>query len=331
MPKCDNCDKIITKKSPILECNMCSKIIHANQACSNLSSKQLSALRNADNLGWSCEECRKESPRRKSFTILEEEEEDEDETAVCQDSESGSNSIKKFLSDISREVKKAVKKEIAFVNETLSVYCDKMDGIIKTLEMYSSKIKELENKNTYLTNQNKHLEIKVDAMEQYVATIEQSQLNNIVEIAGVPETKQGTQQDIALKLAAKLNMESKHITLVKRLKGRHGKEGVIQISLNQEDQVEQWIRAARKEKITAEDVASYAEPVTDSKVVVRRALSSANKTLLWQTKLKLKETYKYIWFQGGRVLVRKQDNDKPIVIRSKADIEKIGSKDNTFR
>lgn len=49
-------------------------MIHGNKECSNLSSKQLSALHNAENLGWTSEDCHKESPRRKLFAILVEEE-----------------------------------------------------------------------------------------------------------------------------------------------------------------------------------------------------------------------------------------------------------------
>ncbi|CAG5016864.1 unnamed protein product [Parnassius apollo] len=156
MPKCDNCDKLIAKKSAILECNTCSKTVHATQACTSLTSKQLAALRNTENLEWTCEVCCRETPRQRSFVIQEEEEEDDEELLLTQGADSGSNAMKKLLSDISIEVKKAVKKEIGSVNEALSSCCQKMDGIMDTLVTISGKIKELGNKNTYLTNQNKH-------------------------------------------------------------------------------------------------------------------------------------------------------------------------------
>ncbi|CAG4942954.1 unnamed protein product [Parnassius apollo] len=129
---------------------------------------QLAALRNrraTENLEWTCEVCCRETPRQRSFVIQEEEEEDDEELLLTQGTDSGSNAMKKLLSDISFEVKKAVKKEIGSVNEALSSCCQKMDGIMDTLVTISGKIKELENKNTYLTNQNKHLELKIDAME----------------------------------------------------------------------------------------------------------------------------------------------------------------------
>lgn len=332
MPKCDNCDKTIPKRSPMLECNKCSKLVHANQVCTGLSAKQLSALRNTENLEWTCEECRKESPRRKSFITQEEEEEEDEATVKYQEGDNDSIALKKLISDISSEVKKAVKKEISSVNEAINHCCKKMDDMMETIEVFNGRIKELEKKNTYLINQNKHLELKVDAMEQYIGLIEQKQLNNVLEIAGVPESKSDNPENICFKIAAKINTDVKNINVAKRLRGKNGQEGVIQVILHQEEQVDQWIRAARKESIKVEDIASIPDPAAaKSKVILRRALSSANKTLLWQAKLKLKDTHKYIWFQGGRILVRKNDNDKPIVIKNFNDIEKITTQKNSSR
>ncbi|CAG5026850.1 unnamed protein product [Parnassius apollo] len=125
MPKCDNCDKLIAKKSAILECNTCSKTVRATQFYTSLTSKQLAALRNTENLEWTCEVCRRETPIQRSFIIQEEEEEDDEYLLLTQGTDSRSNVMKKLLSDISFEVKKAVKKEIGSVNEALSSCCQK--------------------------------------------------------------------------------------------------------------------------------------------------------------------------------------------------------------
>ncbi|CAG4935185.1 unnamed protein product [Parnassius apollo] len=149
MPKCDNCDKQIAKKSAM--CNKCSKTVHATHACTGLTPKQLATQQQE----WTCEDCRRETPRQKSFVIQEEEDEDEEELVITQSTESGSRAMKKLLSDISFEVKKRVKKEIGSVNEALSSCCQKLDGIMDTLAIITGKIKELENKNKYLLNEPK--------------------------------------------------------------------------------------------------------------------------------------------------------------------------------
>ncbi|KOB64369.1 Uncharacterized protein OBRU01_24432, partial [Operophtera brumata] len=73
MTKRDNCNKGMTKKSVGLECINCGKVVHASQACSGLTGKQLSALRNADTLDWTCHECRINSPKLKSSFITPDE------------------------------------------------------------------------------------------------------------------------------------------------------------------------------------------------------------------------------------------------------------------
>ncbi|CAK1595326.1 unnamed protein product [Parnassius mnemosyne] len=233
--------------------------------------------------------------------------------------------MSKLLSDISTEVKKAVKKELASVNESLSSWCIKMNTINATLDTLTEKVKDLEKKNMYLTNQNTHLELKVNAMEQQIRNMDQKLLDNVLEISGIPEGKNENLEELSSKLASKLNIEKRQVSMVKRLKGRDGKEGVIQLVLQQEEQVNQWIRAARRETIAMEDIIpNVTNPdVAEIRVILRRALTKANKTLLWQAKQTLKEAYKYIWFQGGRILARKNDNDKPIIIRSSCDIDKM--------
>ncbi|CAK1577889.1 unnamed protein product [Parnassius mnemosyne] len=74
MNKCDCCEKLITKRRPGLECSKCEKIVHASQACTNLSTKQIAALRNADSLEWTCKECQRYTSIRRSYIIPEEEE-----------------------------------------------------------------------------------------------------------------------------------------------------------------------------------------------------------------------------------------------------------------
>ncbi|KOB65738.1 Uncharacterized protein OBRU01_20091, partial [Operophtera brumata] len=57
-------------------------VVHASQACSGLTGKQLSALRNADTLDWTCHECRINSPKLKSSFITPDEDDEEDEEEV---------------------------------------------------------------------------------------------------------------------------------------------------------------------------------------------------------------------------------------------------------
>ncbi|CAG4951139.1 unnamed protein product [Parnassius apollo] len=131
--------------------------------------------------------------------------------------------MSKLLRDISLEVKKAVKMELASVNESLSSWCIKVDTINASLAILTEKVKDLEKKNMYLTNQNTHLELKVNAIEQQIRNMEQKQLDNVLEITGIPEDKDENLEKLSSKLASKLNIEKGQVSMVKRLKGRDGK------------------------------------------------------------------------------------------------------------
>lgn len=330
MAKCDTCSKNITKRSPGLECNKCAKIVHANQLCSSLSSKQLSALRNADNLEWTCEECLRDSPRRSSFVIPEED--DEEEVDACGLSQHSMFDMAKLLRNISGEVKKVIQKEMVVINDSVSFCSKKIDDLTDTLVLYGGKIKELETKNIHLTNQNMHLELKMAAIEQHLRDVEQKNLEKFVEVAGVPVATNENLETITNNLVAKMNMERSEVVSVKRIRGRNAQEGFIHVELKDVQHAEQWVRASRNETITVQQITpGVPTDAVASKVWIRRALTKINKTLLWKARQSLQETYKYIWFQDGKILARKGDNEKPVVIRCEEDIIKISSPKNPNR
>lgn len=95
MRRCDNCEKLITKKTPGVECSTCEKLVHLNTVCSGLSTKQREAI-HSSNLQWMCQECEKTVPK------LEEAEEIADSPTLQVD-------VKQLLKDISKEMEKTVR------------------------------------------------------------------------------------------------------------------------------------------------------------------------------------------------------------------------------
>ncbi|CAK1578336.1 unnamed protein product [Parnassius mnemosyne] len=130
----------------------------------------------------------------------------------------------------------------------------------------------------------------MSSLKQYLRNIEQQRLDNVIEVIGIPKAKDENLENISLKLSETLNMDRTQEELV----------------------VEQIIPEAPVE-------------VAKMKVTMRRALTKANKSLLWLAQQKLRPAYKYLWFQDGKVLLRKDDKAKPEVARSEADIEKLSA------
>ncbi|KAL0829214.1 hypothetical protein ABMA28_004045 [Loxostege sticticalis] len=129
--KCDNCNKNITKSKPGLECNRCEKLVHLTNQCTGLTNKQLAALRASENLEWTCQDCQDKTPRRSSIVIPNDDEGDEDYS----ESPTIQIDVKKLLGDISKEVERAIKKEMKDLTQSLQFQSDKMDELIKNIEI----------------------------------------------------------------------------------------------------------------------------------------------------------------------------------------------------
>ncbi|CAK1579248.1 unnamed protein product [Parnassius mnemosyne] len=53
MFKCSQCNKIVTKKSPGIQCDKCSKWTHGE--CAAISEEQLNVLNSTDFVDWKCQ------------------------------------------------------------------------------------------------------------------------------------------------------------------------------------------------------------------------------------------------------------------------------------
>lgn len=105
--------------------------------------------------------------------------------------------------------------------------------------------------------------------------------------------------------------------------------GVIQIELENKEHAENWVRAAKQNPTTiGEILPNESTDANKRSIIIRRALTKYYKSLLWNAKQKLQPTYKYVWFQDGKVLIRKNDKEHPIVIRSEKDLKHLASEIN---
>lgn len=319
--KCDACNKVITKKTPGLECRNCAKVVHASQLCSGLTAKQLSAIRNSDTLDWTCEECRRESPKRKSFVIPEEDGEEE-EVMSSDELIMGNLNYQKFLKEIIAEMKNVLKKELMPLQTQMGFCCEKIDDLSKTVEIQQKRIVELEKKFTHMKNEKSHLELEVGGLRQYVNNVEQQRLENVIEVVGIPKVEGENLSEICAKLAESLKVDEREVSNIKRLAGRNGQYETIHMELKMSESAVMWVRASRNTPLLIERFLKN-PPAPNTKVFTRRALTKTNKSLLWQAQQKLRPAYKHVWFQEGKVLLRKDDNTKVEVVRCEADIEKL--------
>lgn len=326
MMKCDHCNKNITTKSPGVECSKCGKTQHARVSCSGISNKQMLALRANDNLEWTCQECRSESPKRTSIVVPEDDPASEDEDEFHDTTQvSPSINVKKFLQDITNKVQKTVKTELQEIEKSLMYCSEKVDEFVEAMAAFKEKIKDLETKNTAMINKNTHLETKLSAMEQRVCELEQDRLISQLVVIGVPHEENEDLDQVTQAIATKINTNPADVKTTKRLSGRGGKPGLLKIELTGPETRDKWVKLAREKTIIATDIipthsASANDP---KKIYIHEAITDYHQNLLWQAKKDLHDIYKYVWCRNGRILARKMDKGRVSQIKCIADINKL--------
>lgn len=321
--KCDHCNKNITKARPGLECNRCEKLVHLNNQCTGLTNKQLTALRASDNLEWTCQDCQNNTPKRRSIIIPDDDDADEENS----DSPTIQIDVKKLLGDISKEVERAIKKEMKDLTQSLQFQSDKMEELIKNIDTLQKNISTLEKKNTELINRNNNLETRVGALEQRIQNMEQQNLQKYIEIHNLPYSEDENLKDVVCNVALKLSQETNDIKLIKRLPSKSDRPGPVLVELNTEQAQEFWLAASKsiKPKIMVAEICSNSPSTKPNEAIfICEALTPYNKQLLYLAKQELKDTFRYIWVKKGILRVRKEgENQKTTTIRCVDDIKKI--------
>lgn len=305
MVKCSKCSKLVSKKSPGLQCNKCTKWIHG--PCADLSAEQLTVLF-ATESEWKCRSCVGNVKQKRISFIMPEPEEEENTDTDPQPA----TSTKTIMSEIRREVREVVRSELQTV---LQFYSDKIDE-------YETKIKLYENQCTELKNTCKNLALKNDVLEQKVNYIEQNMINNCVEIIGIDEN--ADVQNTVKSISTKIKQNHSDIIKVYRKKASrpsgNNKPSPIIVSLA-EGCRDKWLEAAKATRISSKDLGMQG----DSQVYIRESLTPNNAFLLWKAKMALRNTEicRFVWCKNGIVMARRAEKEKPYAIRSIKDIEKL--------
>ncbi|CAG5024004.1 unnamed protein product [Parnassius apollo] len=128
-------------------------------------------------------------------------------------------------------------------------------------------------------------------------------------------------------------MDANSVKSIKQIEGRKGKDGYLLLELSNETESEKWIQAAKMKMLKIYDILPNAPMIFDEgkdRIMLRRALTKANKIILWNAKKQLGSEYKYIWFKNGNIFAQKGDKDKIITISCIDDIQKL-TKKNTIQ
>lgn len=162
-------------------------------------------------------------------------------------------------------------------------------------------------------------------MEQRINYLEQTQLQNQLEICGVKEEKGENLENIAKLLCLKINQHKDDINKVVRKRSHRQSNkkqdsSIIIVSLR-EGSRDKWIEAAKSTTINTKDLGRE----EDCRVFLRETLTPTTAFLLWKAKTDLKENnnFKYVWCKRGTIMARRSEQEPHQIIRSVKDIERL--------
>ncbi|KAH9631136.1 hypothetical protein HF086_001071 [Spodoptera exigua] len=241
---------------------------------------------------------------------------------VVEPSSPDDSNIRSLLVDMNKkmEIMFSMEKKLSELTDLVDFISEKYDKLCETQSANEKKMRALENKNAYLEKCNKSLEDRINELEE-------KDKEKKVELAGLEKNNNEDISKVVTQIVHKLQLDPSEIEYAERV-GRE-KPGTekplpVVVTLKSKQARNKWLEL-RKSNITNGQI--YGTSYTN-RVFINESLTRYKRSLLWATKLHLKKSYKYIWVQEGKVLIRKSDEQKKIIlIRCESDIEKLLNND----
>lgn len=215
-----------------------------------------------------------------------------------------------------------MKTTLESMSEDISFYAEKYQELVEEREKTDRKIKALEHKNVNLETRNK-------ALEERLAYLETRDREKNVEIFGLEEQQNENLENIVKNVASKLSVDAGMICEIMRV-GEETKRAASRVSDARSDGSavdkrkprpivvtlatraarNKWLSTRKTHQLTNDNILGNGNK---QRIYINEDLTKYVRNLLWTAKNELKSTFKYIWIQNGRVLIKKDDpSDKRI-------------------
>lgn len=191
----------------------------------------------------------------------------------------------------------------------------------KVIKEISRDIGDLKVKVSKLEKENHELRLEINFIQQV-------NLNNSLVVYGVPKSNNIDDISIVQRIAAKLDIQvlRQDISETFRLRVKSGEDHPpLVVKFVRRSQRTELIEKKKKKNLKTSDI----DLEGDSKrIFLNEYLSKNNTELLKYAKTLKEHNYKYIWPSGGRILAKKKEGDKPIIIPDRAKVDELLGKEN---
>ncbi|XP_054715292.1 major antigen-like [Uloborus diversus] len=273
---------------------------------------------------WKCEDCSDSERAASADTNAETPltiEMIRDEIKSCYRSFEGQ--FLRELKPIKEEIGE-LKKSLDFCNKSSEEMNSKLIGIV-------DEIKRVREENRKLVLENRTLNDKIESIERELDAIELRSKENNIEINNSPEEKGENLNDIIGKMATELHLEEKGEIINMHRVPTQSKNKIKPIIVRFKDILTRntWLRATKDNKnLTTTMINNKFE---EQKIFINEHVTGKVKELHFiARKFKSENDYKFVWMKGGKVFLRKSENDRVIQVRRKEDLDKLRNNSDQF-
>lgn len=211
---------------------------------------------------------------------------------------------------------------------------EKIESLKDNVDFYAQKYQEMtdfkknaEKKIAALEKKNLNLQKINESLEERITQLELKEVETEVEIVGVEQVLNENTKDLIATIGQKLEMDVNEIESARRVgrqKPDEKRPRPIVVKLRSKVARAGWLKH-RKTMLTNKDLLGNDN---NNRIYINENLTKQMRSLFWNTKTSLKGTYKYIWVQDLKILIKKTDASKIYNIKCDADIQRHLGTDN---
>ncbi|CAH0388279.1 unnamed protein product [Bemisia tabaci] len=307
---CKVCNAQINTEEVNPRCASCRKYYHTT--CAGLKEENWSARSEGYRANWKCRGC---------ASVVNGSKGNNDDSSSLQ-------SVKNII----RSELQSFKQDLTEIKNTQDSLMQKITDLTALVEAKEKRIVELEGRIEALSENAVSKDQQIHDLVVRLVNLEQYSRKNSLEISNVEVSDNFSDVDAVIKLSAKLNVKigSNDIEVMHRIPTRT--RGAIPSILVKffDRKARDALLSARKscKNLKNSDIDSDS-PDPNRRIYINESMSSYYKQLMWKAKQRAKEKgYEYVWFAGGKLLVRKNGvrgkNGEPLfpatVIITEADL-----------
>ncbi|KAM7283115.1 uncharacterized protein ISCGN_000270 [Ixodes scapularis] len=297
--QCKTCEKQFVSSDAKIACSDCDGNYHTGK-CSGISDKTIKTKGEAYRLAWRCPACR----RLKSCAQAR-------DPTLSDDLET--HDVRQMLRVINEKLDQLLplREVVEGIEDSMQFWSEQYDELRERTEQNEKDIKDLKRRMEKLEAQ----DVEVNQMQCEIDNLEWRSRRLNLEFHGIQVTEKENLLSKLNVLATQLELpqlSDMDVVSIHRLPSRKDKTpGVICRFARQADRDRWW--ESRKKLRDSNDTLFLLENLT------RRSRSLLFETKAWAKR----NNYKYAWHSNGRVLVRKSDGSRAVVISNIADLDKL--------